>query len=132
MMKVGVVPTLEGVLRAAQSASPSGKLWSVSDPSLQGKESYVLLDRGAAGDFSHRDIVRVRIADARVLSVWHYGERLWSMHPLHFGTVWGLAVKVIWALLGVSLAALTCTGLLMYWNRFLRHRWRAWTAGAGS
>lgn len=124
-------PSLGGVLAAAQAVSPHGRLWSISNPSLQGAECYVLLDRGAPGDFSHRDIVRVRSADGGVLSVWHYGERhslgdwfLWSMHPLHFGTVWGPAIKGIWALLGVGLAAITVSGLLMYWNRYLRFRWR--------
>lgn len=119
--------TLEQVLRTAQGASPGGQLWSVSDPSLKGPVSYVLLDRGAPGDFSHRDIVQVRSADARLLSVWHYGERhsigdwmLWSMHPLHFGTLWGPVVKLLWAVLGLSLAVLTITGLLIYWNRYLR------------
>jgi uncharacterized iron-regulated membrane protein len=118
---------LEQVLHAAQAASPQGRLWSISDPSLQTAESYVLLDRGSPGDFSHRDIVRIRTSDARVVSVWHYGQRhtlgdwiLWSMHPLHFGTVWGPAVKLVWFLLGISLAVLTVTGLLIYWNRFLR------------
>ena len=124
--------SLSEVLRAAQVSSPHGHLWSVSDPQRRGPESYVLLDLRAPGDFSHRDIVRVRTADARVISIWHYGERhtlsdwiLWSMHPLHFGTLWGLAVKWLWALLGVALAVLTVTGLLMYWNRWLRHRWAA-------
>ena len=118
---------LDQVLFAAESASPQGQLWSVSDPSLRTPESYVLLDRGAPGDFSHRDIVRIRTTDARVISVWHYGERhslgdwvLWSMHPLHFGTLWGPVVKLVWFLLGLSLGILTVTGLLMYWNRYLR------------
>ena len=123
----GARPSLQAVLQAAQTASPHGTLWSVSDPMLRSGETYVLMDLRAPGDFSHRDIVRVRTADARVLSVWHYGERhtfsdwfLWSMHPLHFGTLWGLPVKIVWALLGVALAVLTVTGLLMYWNRYLR------------
>lgn len=51
--------SLDQVLRAAQTVSPQGHLWSISDPSLHTEESYVLLDRGAPGDFSHRDIVRV-------------------------------------------------------------------------
>jgi uncharacterized iron-regulated membrane protein len=124
----GEPASLQDILRAAQGASPHGQLWSVSDPMLRAKENYVLMDLRAPGDFSHRDIVRVRLADARVLSVWHYGERhtlsdwfLWSMHPLHFGTLWGLPVKILWAILGVGLAVLTITGLLMYWNRCLCH-----------
>lgn len=131
--------SLDAVLHAAQAAAvPGARLWSISDPSLHGPESYVLLDRRAPGDFSHRDIVRVRTADARVLSVWHYGERhsladwiLWSMHPLHFGTLWGTALKIVWALLGFGLAVLTITGLLMYWNRYLRRQF-APTRGSSS
>jgi uncharacterized iron-regulated membrane protein len=42
------------------------------------------------------------------------------MHPLHFGTLWGLGPKILWAFLGMSLPTLTVTGLLMYWNRKLR------------
>jgi uncharacterized iron-regulated membrane protein len=42
------------------------------------------------------------------------------MHPLHFGTLWGPVVKLVWFLLGLSLGILTVTGLLMYWNRYLR------------
>ncbi len=42
------------------------------------------------------------------------------MEPLHFGNRWGLAVKVLWAVLGLSLPALAVTGAIMYWNRSLR------------
>jgi uncharacterized iron-regulated membrane protein len=45
--------------------------------------------------------------------------------PLHFGTEWGLAVKILWALAGLSLPVLGITGGLMYWNRYLGKRWRA-------
>ena len=44
------------------------------------------------------------------------------MHPLHFGTLWGLPIKILWFLLGLSLAVLTATGLVMYWNRYLRRK----------
>lgn len=128
---VGEKVSLGRVVEAAHEVSP-GRVWSVSNASLQGPECYVLMDLRAPGDFSHRDIVRVRAADARMISVWHYGERhtlgdwvLWSMHPLHFGTVWGPWVKALWAALGLSLAVLTITGLLMYWNRYLCKRWHA-------
>ncbi|NUQ30225.1 MAG: PepSY domain-containing protein, partial [Acidobacteriaceae bacterium] len=46
-------------------------------------------------------------------------------YPLHFGTLWGLPVKMLWCLLGLCLPVLSITGLLMYWNRHLRTRWRA-------
>jgi hypothetical protein len=47
------------------------------------------------------------------------------MHPLHFGNLWGTPFEVLWTLAGVVLALLAITGLLMYWNRFLRHRFRS-------
>ena len=119
--------SLAQIIQAAQSASPGARLWSISDPTLKTPDTYLLLDRAAPGDFSHRDILRIRTADARVLTLWHYGQNhspgdwfLWLMHPAHFGTVWGTPIKILWALLGVALAALTATGVLMYWNRYLR------------
>jgi uncharacterized iron-regulated membrane protein len=121
--------TLASVVAAAQQASPSGRLFGLSDPSLAGRVVYAQMDLRAPGDFSHRDIVTIDTASARILTVWHYGRNrtlgdwiMWSMHPLHFGTLWGLPFKILWFLLGLSLAVLSVTGLLMYWNRYLRHR----------
>jgi uncharacterized iron-regulated membrane protein len=92
------------------------------------------MDLAKPGDFSHRDIVTLDTATAKILSIWHYGNNqslgdwiLWAMHPLHFGTLWGLPFKILWFLLGLSLALLTATGLLMYWNRYLRKRWHSLT-----
>jgi uncharacterized iron-regulated membrane protein len=121
--------SLEQVLSAIDRASPGGQLFSLSDPLLTGPITYALVDLRAPGDFSHRDIITISTADARVLAVWHYGRNrtpgdwiLWAMHPLHFGTLWGIFVKILWALCGLALAILAITGLLMYWNRFLRHQ----------
>lgn len=120
---------LASILAAAQHASPHGRLFGISDPSLAGPIVYAQMDLLAPGDFAHRDIVTIATTDARILTVWHYGRNqtpgdwiMWSMHPLHFGTLWGLPFKILWFALGVSLALLTVTGLLMYWNRCLRHR----------
>jgi uncharacterized iron-regulated membrane protein len=123
--------SLESILTAAQHASPQGHLFSLSDPSLNTCVVYVLMDLRAPGDFSHRDIVTVDTTNSRVLTVWHYGQNhtlgdwiIWSMHPLHFGTLWGLLFKILWFLVGLSLAILAITGLLMYWNRYLRRFFR--------
>lgn len=117
------------ILNAAQQASPQGRLFGISDPSLMSKTVFAQMDLRAPGDFSHRDIVTIDTHSGRVLTVWHYGRNqsfgdwiMWSMHPLHFGTTWGMGVKILWFLLGLSLAVLSLTGLLMYWNRYLRHR----------
>lgn len=121
--------SLEQVLNAIHRASPSGQLFSLSDPLLSGSTVYALVDLRAPGDFSHRDIITISTTHARVLAVWHYGQNrtagdwiLWATHPLHFGTLWGIFFKIIWALCGLALAVLAITGLLMYWNRFLHHR----------
>jgi uncharacterized iron-regulated membrane protein len=121
--------SLEAILAAAQQASPAGHLYSLSDPTLAGATVTADMDLRAPGDFSHRDLVTIDTIHARVLSVWHYGSNhsagdwiLWAMHPIHFGTLWGTPVKIIWFLLGLSLAVLSVSGVVMYWNRYLRHR----------
>jgi uncharacterized iron-regulated membrane protein len=121
--------TLQQILSAIHQASPDGQLFSLSDPLLSGSMVYALVDLRTPGDFSHRDIITLSTADAHVLTIWHYGQNhsagdwiLWAMHPLHFGNLWGRAVEIIWALAGIALALLAMTGVLMYWNRFLRHR----------
>ena len=121
--------SLDQVLSAIHQASPSGQLFSVSDPLFSGTTIYALVDLRAPGDFSHRDILSISTTDARLLTIWHYGQNrtagdwfLWAMHPLHFGTLWGIFFKAVWAACGVCLAILAITGVLMYWNRFLRHR----------
>lgn len=122
---------LQQVLEAVHTASPQGSLFSISDPMLKSEVVYALVDLRQPGDFSHRDIVSVSTVDAKVLTVWHYGRNqslgdwiIWSTHPLHFGTLWGTAVKVVWAAAGLLLALLSVTGVLMYWNRWLRHRFK--------
>jgi uncharacterized iron-regulated membrane protein len=121
--------SLGQVMSTIHQASPNGRLFSLSDPLLSGTTIYALVDLRAPGDFSHRDIITLSTTDARVLTIWHYGQNrtagdwfLWAMHPLHFGTLWGLSIKVLWAVCGLALAVLAVTGQLMYWNRFLRHQ----------
>jgi uncharacterized iron-regulated membrane protein len=96
-------------------------------PESAGGKVTIYIDRGKPGDFSHRDIVTVSGHTGKQLATWHYGENrsagdwaLWFVYPLHFGTLWGLGVKVLWAFLGLCVSLLSVTGLLMYWNRKLR------------
>jgi uncharacterized iron-regulated membrane protein len=48
---------------------------------------------------------------------------VWLLAPVHFGTYWGLCVKILWAFLRLMLPTLAVTGVLMYWNRYF---WRVW------
>jgi uncharacterized iron-regulated membrane protein len=119
-----VVP-LDRIL-AELSAISSGHLSGVGLPESPGGIVTAYSDLRSPGDFSHRDIVTFDGHTGKVLTVWHYGDNhslgdwfLWLMHPLHFGTLWGVGIKVLWSLLGLSVALLSITGLLMYWNRKL-------------
>lgn len=123
----GSAASYGAILTAAQRAVPGGKLSGIFLAAAPGGMVMVYVDRGAPGDFSHRDILSFS-STGRLLANWHYGENqtpgdwfLWAMHPLHFGTLWGLGFKILWALAGLSLPVLSITGLLMYWNRRLRH-----------
>jgi uncharacterized iron-regulated membrane protein len=125
----GAPASLAAIVSAAQHASPQGRLFGIYNPSLIDPTVLVEMDLRDPGNFAHRDLITIETSSARVLTVWHYGNNvtlgdwiLWSMFTLHFGTVWGLPIKILWFLLGVSLAVLSITGLLMYWNRYLRHR----------
>jgi uncharacterized iron-regulated membrane protein len=121
---------IEAILAAAHQASSYGRLFSVSDPSLVGTVVYAQMDQRAPADFSHRDIVTVDTTNAHVLTVWHYGANrtlgdrfLWSIHPLHFGTLWGMGVKIVWFAMGVSLGVLSVTGVVMYWTGIFAIGW---------
>lgn len=123
--------TLAQLLEIAEKASPASHLGGFTNATLTEPTVIALMDRGRPGDFSHRDVITMDAASGRVLTIWHYGQNqslgdwiMWAMHPLHFGTLWGLPIKVLWCLFGSSLAILSATGVLMYWNRYLSKRWR--------
>lgn len=118
---------LEPMVETARKATAGGFVSGIALAPPQGGNVIVYVDRGDPGDFSHRDIHYFSAATGKLVATWHYGQNqsagdwiLWAMHPLHFGTLWGLGAKILWALVGMSLPALTVTGLLMYWNRKLR------------
>jgi uncharacterized iron-regulated membrane protein len=115
------------MIRAARAATPGGYVSGIALPTADGGPVVVYVDCRKPGDFSHRDIHYFSAATGKLLATWHYGQNktagdwiLWAMHPVHFGTLWGIGPKIIWSLLGLSLPALSITGLLMFWNRKLR------------
>jgi uncharacterized iron-regulated membrane protein len=127
---VPVAPLMQ-ILATARTLCP-GTLEGTSIPQKPGENVTVYIDRLQPGDFSHRDILTFDGHSGKMLTCWHYGRNLslgdwflWLMYPLHFGTLWGMTIKVLWASLGLSLPFLSITGLLMYWNRYLSVRWRS-------
>lgn len=128
---VGAPVTLQVIADRSNQLNPSAFLSGVSIPDAPGENYVAYMDSPAPGDFSHR-FIHTFAADGQLLSTWHYGEKqtlgdwiLWLVYPLHFGTLWGTGVKVVWSVLGMSLPILSITGLLMYWNRYLGKRWKA-------
>lgn len=122
--------SLEKILGQVPSNS-RGLVSGVGLPEQQGGIITVYVDRREPGDFSHRDILSFDGHTGNLLTTWHYGENksvgdwfLWLMYPLHFGTLWGIGVKVLWALLGLGVSVLSVTGLVMYWNRKLGKWWK--------
>lgn len=123
--RVASVASLDEILAGLPQLGP-GRLSGVGLPAEPGGAVTVYVDLRDPGDFSHRDIFTFDGHSGKVLTVWHYGQNrslgdwvLWLMYPLHFGTLWGMGVKILWALLGLGVAVLSATGLLMYWNRKL-------------
>ena len=122
---------VSGMLAQAATQSPDGHL----EGFFYGTGSHaiftVYMARAILGDYSNTDFVYFDQRSGRHLYTWHRGQNhtfadwaQWLIAPLHFGTSWGQSVKVLWCLLGLALPALTMTGLLMYWNRWLSKRWR--------
>lgn len=123
------IAPLDKILANIPPIAP-GQISGIGLPKEPGEMVTIYVDRGNPGDFSHRDIVTIDGHTGKPLTVWHYGENrspgdwfLWLMHPLHFGTLWGLGVKIVWSLLGLGVTVLSVTGLLMYWNRKLGKSW---------
>lgn len=119
------------VLQKAQQASPKGALEGCFYGSGSLPLFTVYMARGRVGDYANTDFLYFDQHSGRLLYTWHRGENLtlgdwllWLTTPLHFGTSWGLAIKILWFCLGLALPVLTVTGFLMYWNRYLRNKLR--------
>lgn len=118
------------ILQQIGTLNPHASLSGLSLPATPSGNIVAYVDTATPADFSHRDIHTFSGATGELLSTWHYGQNhtlgdwlVWLVYPLHFGTLWGMPVKLLWCALGLSLPVLSITGLLMYWNRYLSKRW---------
>jgi uncharacterized iron-regulated membrane protein len=118
---------MEGMLKIAQQIEPGSRIQGVTYP-IQDQPLTVMLARGELTDFSHTTYLYLdprsgakpgawRVDNNRTLGDWF----VWLLAPVHFGTYWGLCVKILWAFLRLMLPTLAVTGVLMYWNRYF---WR--------
>jgi len=132
----GARTDMRAVLAQAAALTPHASLAGIGLSNSHHEPIVVDMARGEQGDLLQTDYLYFHPSTGEHLATWHYGANqtagdwiIWLMHPLHFGTSWGIAVKILWAALGLSLPLLAITGALMYWNRYLRRKLRTWLAG---
>ena len=122
---------LRAIIASAYILDPGTTLRGVAFPFNRRAPLRILMRRGRRAGYEYVDTLYFDPYGGRHLKTWRYGVNeslgdwiIWSQIPLHFGTYWGLGVKILWAILGLAIPVLTVTGMLMYWNRWLRSRWR--------
>jgi len=124
-------PNLANLVGRASAMEPGTRLSGVTFPYGPRAPLEIRMSRGGGNGREYEDTVYFSPYTGEYLGTWRYGVNrslgdwiIWSQAPLHFGTSWGVGVKLIWAAAGLSIPLLTITGLLVYWNRALRRKWK--------
>ena len=128
---------LRPLLERAHAIDPGTQLGGIAFPYGRRAPLGILMRRRASPGYEYTDTVYFNPYTGDYISTWRYGVNqslgdwiVWLQVPLHFGTYWGLGVKTIWAVAGLAIPLLAVTGVLMYWNRYLRRKWRTSRADA--
>jgi uncharacterized iron-regulated membrane protein len=127
----GEAPDLDALIARAASIDPGTRWSGILFPYGRQAPLQIIMLRGGGEGRQYEDTVYFDPYNGEHLATWRYGVNesagdwfIWLQIPLHFGTSWGLTIKVIWAVAGLVLPLLAATGLVMYWNRVLRHTWK--------
>jgi uncharacterized iron-regulated membrane protein len=122
---------LDGMVERARAMDPGTNWKAVAFPFSRRAPLEVTMRRSGGTGREYEDIVYFNPYTGGYLATWKYGDNkslgdwlVWSQVPLHFGTSWGLSIKIVWAAAGMVIPLLTITGLLMNWNRVLRRKWK--------
>ena len=122
-------PNLDSMIAQAYRLDPGGTLAGVNFPYSRRAPFEILMFRGHHTGREYTDTLYFNSSDGAPLLTWRYGINeslgdwlIWLQVPLHFGTFWGVGIKILWALCGLSLPLLAITGAVLYWNRILRHQ----------
>ena len=122
---------LRAVIAQAGVLDPGTTLMGIAFPSTRRAPVRILMRRRPGPGYEYADNVFFDPYDGKYLATWKYGINqtwgdwfIWLQIPLHFGTYWGMGIKILWALAGLAIPLLTVTGALMYWNRALRRKWK--------
>jgi uncharacterized iron-regulated membrane protein len=124
-------PDIDAMIARASHLDPGTTWQGVTFPSGRRAPLGIVMRRPQGSGRHYENTVYFNPYTGAHLATWRYGVNesvgdwlIWIQIPLHFGTSWGLAVKVVWALAGLALPLLAVTGVVMYWNRVLRHAWK--------
>jgi uncharacterized iron-regulated membrane protein len=122
---------LRSVIAHARTIDPGTTLGGIAFPYSRSAPLGVLMRRRDSPGYEYVDTVYFNPYGGGYISTWRYGVNhslgdwiIWLQVPLHFGTYWGLGVKLVWAAAGLAIPLLAVTGVLMYWNRALRRKWK--------
>jgi uncharacterized iron-regulated membrane protein len=122
---------LRALIERARAVDPNTALGGIAFPYSPRAPLAILMRRRSSPGYEYVDTVYFNPYSGDYISTWRYGVNqsmgdwiIWSQVPLHFGTYWGLGVKIVWAAAGLAIPLLAITGVLMYWNRVLRRRWK--------
>lgn len=122
---------LKATLDEAIVQTPGTRLEGFFFGSAEAPLFTVYMAHGQLGDYANTYFVYFNQHNGEHLLTWYRGINrtagdwmLWLLVPLHFGTSFGMAGKVVWATSGLAFPLLAITGLLMYWNRWLSKRFR--------
>jgi uncharacterized iron-regulated membrane protein len=122
---------LRALVQQARTLDPGTTVGGIAFPYSRRAPLGILMRRGNSVGREYVDTVYFNPYSGDYISTWKYGVNqsagdwiIWSQVPLHFGTYWGLNVKIVWAAAGLAIPLLAITGLLMYWNRWLRRKWK--------
>jgi uncharacterized iron-regulated membrane protein len=120
---------LASVLRKAVATVPRAHLEGLFFGSGKAPILTVYMANGRMGDYANTDFLYFDQFTGDLLLVWHRGQNrtlgdwiIWLAVPLHFGTSFGIAGKIVWASIGLVLPVLAISGVVMYWNRWLCKR----------
>ncbi len=122
---------LDGLVERASVIDPGTEFRGIVFPFNWRAPIEILMRRGHGAGRVYEDTLYFNPYTGAHLITWQYGVNkslgdwfIWLQAPMHFGIYWGLGVKIVWAMLGLAIPVLAVTGLLMYWNRALRKKWR--------
>jgi uncharacterized iron-regulated membrane protein len=125
--------TMQSIVDTATASQPQTRFAIYSMVPVPNQPIRVFMARGMILNRGEWDEQFFDPCDGKQLFVWK--RWIWKSagdaivagaKPLHVGFVWGRWAQWTWFIIGISFPVLAITGLLMYWNRYLSKKWRAW------